>query len=121
MKNPQNYAVSIERIMRSAFDCDRSDVGGLVESDYIREYPFTAMMSTIMYLCDRKDGNSISIASNFFDKYSYYGQWDIEELLNFDSNTKETDGCNYEIEYANGEEAIKAIIAAFSEACAQLK
>ena len=121
MKNPQNYAVSIERIMRSAFDCDRSGVGGLVESDYIRDYPFTAMMSTIMYLCERNNSDSINVASDFFDKYSYYGKWSIDKLLSFDSNTKEIDGCNYEIEYANGEEAIVAIIAAFSEICTQLK
>ena len=121
MLNPQNYAVSIERIMRNVFDCDRSDVGGLVESDYIRNYPFTAMMSTIMYLCNSKDSNHIILVSNFFENYSYYGKWSIDELLSFDSNSKEIDECNYEIEYANGEEAITAIIAAFSEICTQLK
>lgn len=121
MKNPQSYAVSIERIMRSAFDCDRSDMGGLVESDYIRKYPFTAMMSTIMYLCERSDSNGINVASDFFNKYSYYGQWSVDQLLGFESATAEIDGCNYELEYANGEEAMNAIIAAFSEVCTQLK
>lgn len=121
MVNSQNFAVRIELIMRSVFECDRSGVGGLVESDYIRKYPFTAMISTIMYLCKRNSGDNINVASNFFDKYGYYGKWSIDELLSFDSNTKKLDNCIYEIEYANGEEAMNAIIAAFSEVCTQLK
>lgn len=121
MLNSQNFAVRIEQIMRSVFECDRSGMGGLVESDYIRKYPFTAMMSTIMYLCDRNDSNGINVASDFFDKYSYYGQWSIDQLLGFESETAEIDGCNYELEYANGEAAMNAIIAAFSKVCTQLK
>lgn len=121
MLNPQNYAVRIEQIMRSAFECERSDIGGLVESDYIKKYPFTAMISTIMYLCKHNDIDSINVASDFFEKYSYYGQWSIEQILSFESGAAEIGGCNYEFECANGEEAMETIIVAFSAVCTQLK
>lgn len=121
MVNSQNFAVRIELIMRSVFERDRSGMGGLVDSDYIRKYPFTAMMSTIMYLCERNDSNSVIAASDFFGKYNYYGQWSIDQLLGFESETAEIDGCNYELEYANGEEAMNAIFTAFSEVCRKLK
>lgn len=121
MLNPQNYAIRIEQIMCDAFECDRFDIGGLVNSDYIRKYPFTAMMSTVMFLCKRNDSDSIVIASDFFDKYQHYGQWNIEELLSIESNSAEIDGGNYKLEYANGEEAVNVIITAFSEVCKELK
>ncbi len=117
MVNPQNLAIRIEKIMRNVFECDRFGMGGLVESDYIRKNPFTAMMSTIMYLCERNNSNSVNIASDFFEKYSYYGQWSIDQLLEFKSNTPENNGCKF----TNGEEIMDAIINAFSEVCRQLK
>lgn len=116
--NPQNYAVRIEQIMRSVFQCDRGDIGGLVESDYIRKYPFTAMISTLMYLCDCA---SIDIVLDFFEKYNFYGQWSIDELLSFESNSKEINGCNYEIEYQSGDEAMQSMTDAFSDIYKQLK
>lgn len=115
----QSHAVRIEHIMRSVFDCDRSGMGGLVESSFIRKHPFTAIMSTIMYLCKRADSRDVDIASDFFEKFHFYSQWDIDELLSFENKT--TEGCSCEIEYANGKEAIIAIIDAFSEVCTQLK
>lgn len=121
MLNPQNYAIRIEKIMQNAFGCDRSAISGLVNSDYIRKYPFTAMMSTVMFLCKRNDSDGIVTTSDFFDKYQYYGQWNIDELLSIESNSTEIDGCNYELGYANGEKAMNAIISAFSEVCKQLK
>ena len=120
MLNPQNYAIRIEQIMRGAFECDRSDIGGLVNSDYIRKYPFTAMISTVMYLCKRNDSD-VNIALSFFEKYSYYGQWNIDDLLSCENGTLKIDECNYELGYTDGEEAVNAIIADFSKVCTQLK
>lgn len=120
MENSRNYAVRIEYIMRGVFECDRCGMGGLVDSDYIRKYPFTAMMTTIMFLCERDNGGSVDIASAFFKRFQYYGEWNIDELLSFENDTKEIDGRNYEIEYTNGAEALKSMIEAFHEVCNKL-
>lgn len=117
----QNYAVEIEKIMRNAINCERSDMGGLVESNYARKHPFTAMMSTIMLLCDRNNSESIEIVSDFFAKFQYYGQWNIDEMLRFKTDTQVINGCECKIEYTNGEEAVKAMIGTFDKVCTQLK
>lgn len=120
MLDSQIYAIRIEQIIRDAFECDRFAIGGLVNSDYIGKYPFTAMISTVMYLCERNDSD-INVALNFFEKYSYYGQWNIDELLSCENGTLEIDGCNYELGYINGEEAMNAIVDDFTKVCTQLK
>lgn len=120
MTNSQSSAIRIEHIMSNVFECERFGVGGLVNSDYIRRHPFMAMMSTLTFLCG-SSRNDTTVAAKFFESYHYYGEWSIDELLSFESNCKVINGSTYEIEYANGEEAMESIIAAFSEACSKLK
>lgn len=121
MANPQSYAVQIEHTMRRAFDCDRSGVGGFVNSDYIRKHPFMALMCTLTFLCKNDDTHDVDIVSDFFEKFQYYGDWSIDQLLSFENNSAVISGSTYEIDYANGEEAIRAIINCFDKACDQLK
>ena len=121
MQNPQAYAVDIELIMRDYFNCDRFGVGGLVDSDYIRQNYFLAMMSTITYLYGRKETNDINVVANFFKKFSYYGDWSIDQLLSFESSTQTINGLQYGIKYESGEKAMKAIIDEFSAVCQKLK
>lgn len=119
--NSQDYAIRIEHIMCDTFECTRFGMGGLVNSDYIRRHPFMAMMSTLIFLYGRNKDNCINDVSNFFKTYNYYGEWNIDELLSFESNNKVINGTQYGINYANGEEALESIIDAFAELCTQLR
>lgn len=119
MASPQSYADRLEHIMCDVFNCERFGIGGLVNSDYIRRHPFTAMVSTLTFLSGSRNADNIEGVSKFFEDFSYYSGWSIDDFLNFDSNSKTF--ANGNIEYDNGEEAMKDIISAFSETCKALK
>jgi len=121
MTNPQVYAVQIEHIMCRVFDCERLGIGGLVNSDYARKNPFTAMMSTLTHLYKNGNIQTEKAVAEFFDRYSYYGDWSIDELLSFDGDSKIINGATYEIGYRNGEEALTTMIDSFSTLCEQYK
>ena len=105
MSNQQGIAVRIEQIMRSALNCKRYDIGGLVNSDYIKNYPFMAMMCTLTLLCRKEDSIGIDIVSEFFENYYEYAEYSVGEWQNLES-------C---------EEPIEEVIEKFSETCVKLK
>lgn len=119
MSSPQYYANRIEKIMCKAFDRKSFDASDFVSSDYIRSHPFTAMMSTLTYLCEYKDDDSLNAVFDFFETYHYCSKRNIDELLN--SSSKAIDDMTCEIELSNDEEAMKEIIDAFSELCQKLQ
>lgn len=104
MMNLQNYAIDVERIMRGVFDCERFDIGNLVNSDYIRHNPYISMVGTLMYLCGKNEKNSIENVSEFLGQYSDYSSLSFEEI---------------EREYS--EEKIKEMIQNFSELCSKFE
>lgn len=106
--------------MCKAFDREPFDASNFVNSDYIRSHPFTAMMSTLTYLCEYKDDDSLNAVFDFFKTYYYCSKRNIDELLNFNSS-KAIDGMTCETEFSNGEEAMKEIIDTFSELCQKLQ
>ncbi len=118
MTSAQNYAVRIEGIMRYAFECGRFEIGGLVNSDCVKRNPFMAMMITLAYLCDRGETESTEIISKFFERFCSYDKLSVDEILNLEKNSE---GDTYEIEYVNGEEALKDIIACFEADCYKLR
>lgn len=117
MKSAQGYAVRIEHIMCEVFDCKRFDIGGLVNSDYIRLYPFTAMLSTLTYLLGTKSIGCVEIVSRFFKNYSFLDKLSIDEILSFENAPKEIN----EEKFNDGEEIINSVIDAFSADCKLLK
>ena len=117
MLNGQQFAQQIEYKMRSVFECERGGIGGLVESDYIRSYPFTAMISTLTYLYGCHAIKDIEAISNFFADWQYYSQWSIDDILKFENNVRQIQKVEYTIEYQNGEEAMKAMIDSFYNLC----
>ena len=82
--NPQSYAVQVEHIMSKVFSCDRSGVGGLVSSDYIRRNPFLAMICTLSYLSGRNGVRIDQKFSNFFREYNCYSSLSLDELVGLD-------------------------------------
>lgn len=112
MTNPQEYAVRIEHGMRNAFECERGGMGGLVNSDFVRQYPFAAMMCTVTYLYGRGKISEPD-ATKFFENYSYCKQYNIDKLLAFDSK----DGCLIDEGDSGGKEAIESMIESFSALC----
>lgn len=119
MSSPQYYANRIEKIMCKAFGREPFDTNDFVNSDYIRNHPFTAMMSTLTYLCEYKDDDSLNAVFDFFKTYHYCSKRNIDELLS--SGSKTIDGMTCEIELSNGEETMKEIIDTFSELCQKLQ
>ena len=105
MLKQQEIAVRIELIMCSALNCKRYDIGGLVNSDYIKNYPFIAMMCTLTLLCRKEDSIGIDIISEFFENYYEYAKYSVGEWQNLES-------C---------EEPIEEAIEKFSEICVKLK
>lgn len=118
MTSAQNYAVRIEITMRDAFECGRFEIGGLVNSDCVKRNPFMAMMVTLAYLCDRGEAESTEIISNFFERFCSYDKLSVDEILNMGENSE---GDTDEIKHANGEEALKDIIACFEADCCKLR
>ena len=78
-------------------------------------------MCTLTFLCKQDETDDIRIVSDFFNKFRDYGKLSIDELLSLKDNTGVINGRKYELEYANGEEALQAIITEFRKACADLK
>ena len=117
MNNPQAYAVEIEHIMSSVFNCDRYGVGGIVNSDSIRRNPYFSMVSALTFQYANCTAEKEKRIENFIEKYFYYSDWSLDVLLSFDSNSNIIDGSTYEIDYKNGEEALSNWIKDFSSVC----
>lgn len=112
MNNPQVYAVEIEHKMERVFNCERYGVGGLVNSDHIRRYPFHSMICTLTHLYCNANKNVID---NFFDKYSLYSDWSIDTFLSFDTQEKVINCTTYTLDVDNGEIALENMISDFTK------
>ena len=117
MNNPQMYAVEIEHIMSKVFNCERFGVGGIVDSNCIRQNPYFSMVSALTYLYASADTQQRNIITRFIEDYYCYSELNIDKILEFDSHTKVIDGCEYTLGYSNGVEAIKSIINNFRSIC----
>lgn len=113
----QGYAVSIEHILCDVFNCERFGYGGIVNSDFIRKQPFTAMGCgfSFIYALAKNDKQKEIIA--FIDDYSFFSEMSLDTLLSFDSTTKNINGITIEISHRNGQEAVKKMIEDFRKLC----
>lgn len=117
MINPQMYAVEIEHVLCKVFRCERFGVGGLVNSDHIRQHPFHAMMCALSCIYAYADAEKKRAIEKFFTDYSFYADWNIDTILSFESPDKIMDGATYTLDFNNGAEAIEKMIAEFSAIC----
>lgn len=108
----QGFAVEIEHILSNIFECARYGFGGQVNSDRIRKHPYLSMTQGLAYLyaiCPQKR----IIIDSFVDRFSFYSEMSLDELLSFDTNEKTIDKCTIQIEKDNGLEQVKYMIAEF--------
>ena len=117
MNKPQMYAVEIEHIMSKVFGCDRFGIGGIVNSDCIRQNPYFSMVSALTYLYASADIKQREIITKFIEDNYFYSKWNLDTILEFDTDTKVIDGCEYTLDYTNGVEAIESIIKNFRSIC----
>lgn len=52
-------------------------------------------MCTLTFLCKQGEADDIRIVSDFFDKFQYYDELSIDELLSLKSNVGEISGRKY--------------------------
>jgi hypothetical protein len=117
MTNGQSYAVEIEHILCRVFACQRYGFAGIVNSDFIRSKPFTAIASGLAYLYATADDTKKNNIERFISDYSFYLKLSIDELLSFESSSKEINGITMELEFDNGKLAIEKIISDFGTLC----
>lgn len=115
MKNGQRYAIEIEHIITDVFSCERFGFGGVVNSDFIRSQPFTAIIAALAYKFATADKNSRDKIEKFIEDNTFYFKFSIDELLSFETSEKIIDGIPVEIGYTTGQEAINKIIIDFKE------
>ncbi len=111
----QSYAVDIEHILRSIFDCERYGFGTVVNSDYIRKQPFSALFCGLAYLHSNSAPEKKAQIEKFIEEHMFYADMSLDYLLSFDTNSKSEDISTIEIDFPNGEEALQHIIATYRE------
>ena len=52
--NAKNYSINIEWTIRDIFKCDRFEMGGIADSDFINSAPLFCMTASVMYLYKEK-------------------------------------------------------------------
>ncbi len=114
MMNPQIYAVEIEHIMSKVFNCDRFGLSGLVNSDYIRKYPIHSINCALSHLYGKNNHINGEIES-FIEKYNFFAQWSIDNILLFETSKQIINGIEYEIPFVHGDLAINTIIEDFKK------
>ena len=108
----QGFAVEIEHILSSIFECDRFGFGGQVNSDRVRRHPYLSMTQGLAYLyamCPHKR----KVIEGFVNDFCFYESMSLDELLSFDTNEKSIDKCNIQIEKDNGLEQVEYMISEF--------
>lgn len=119
MINGQPHAIEIETILRDVFNCDRMGFGGIVNSDFIRKNPFAAMFSAAGYLYANSNVEKKEEIEEFIKNNQLYTNMSINDILSFETSQKEENGKIIEIEFENGEEAIKSIKDNFRKICSE--
>ena len=115
MINPQNYAVQIEHILCDIFECERFGFGGIVNSDYIRRQPFSAIACGLSFVYATADLVKRRIIEKYIEEYSYYSKMSIDVLLSYTTSSKTIDKTTIEIGFDNGQQAIEKIIDDFDK------
>lgn len=108
----RTYAVHIEEIMCSVFDCKRFGFGGIVNSDYIRKHPFQAMCCA---LAKNYNGNEENI-DVFLELYRPFADCSLDMLLSFEPKSEIKYGMPEHVA-KSGEEVVQNMIENFRTLC----
>ncbi|MBQ5317934.1 MAG: hypothetical protein J6K17_02430 [Oscillospiraceae bacterium] len=111
----QGYAVEIEMILRNIFKCDRFGFGGQINSDTIRKHPYLSMTQGLAFLYATAEESKRKQIDEFIDKFSFYSDMSLDELLSFDTNEKVIGSITVVLIKNNGLEEVNYIISAFRE------
>lgn len=109
----QGYAVSIEHILWDVFECERFGFGGIVNSDFIRKQPFTAMACGLSLVYANAANNKRITIEKFIEEYSFFSEMSLDLLLSFEASEKNIDGITIGINFENGEKAVEKMIEDF--------
>lgn len=113
----QSYAGSMEDNMSRVFGCGRGGLAGIVNSDFIRRNTLAAVLMTCGYIYGLVDDLGKGAIENFIEETSFYWQMNLDELLSFETSSKTIGIETIEIEYENGEEAVRDMLGEFSKIC----
>ena len=108
----QGLAGEIEFILRDIFVCERFGFGGQVNSDRIRRHPYLSMVQGLAYIYALNPRKREAI-EEFVERFSFYENMHMDELLSFDTNEKTIDECTIQIEKDNGLEQVEYMIEEF--------
>ena len=111
----QSYAIDIEHILWGVFNCERFGFGGVVNSDYIKKQPFSALFCGLAYLYSSSTPEKKARIENFIEDHMSYANMSIDYLLSFETNLKTEGIKTIGIGFNNGEEAIQSIIETYRE------
>jgi hypothetical protein len=109
----QGYATSIEHILCNVYQCERFGFGGIVNSDFIRKQPFTAMVCGLSFVYSNATNNKQIEIEKFITEYSFFSEMSLDLLLSFDTSKKDINGITFEINFENGERAVEKMIEDF--------
>ena len=112
MLKAQGYAVEIEMILRSIFNCERFGFGGQINSDAIRKHPFLSMTQGLAFIYAASENKREEI-DNFLEEFSFYSDFSLDELLSFDAKENSCEYGTIELQKNNGLEEVEYIISAF--------
>ncbi len=112
MMKAQGYAVEIEMILRSIFNCERFGFGGQVNSDAIRKHPFLSMTQGLAFIYAASENKREGI-DTFLEEFSFYSDFSLDELLSFDAKENAREYETIELQKNNGLEEVEYIISAF--------
>ena len=113
----RDCAIHIEHTISNVFArngnalYDALDNCGNVES-----HPFWSMLSTLAYLYGSRK-ISCEQLKQFYNDFSFFDNFCVNDFLSFDSNTGRIDGKLYGIEFKTGKEALEKMEKAFKEIC----
>lgn len=114
MLKAQGYAVEIEMILRSIFNCERFGFGGQVNSDAIRKHPFLSMTQGLAFIYAASENKREEI-NNFLEEFSFYSDFSLDELLSFDAKENSCEYGTIEFQKNNGLEEVEYIISVFKK------
>ena len=113
----QGYADRMEHDMRRVFDDERYGFLGVLNADFIRKDPFAAVLATCGFIYAKADDKNKREIEKFINDTSFYWEMSLDELLSFETSSKIIGITETELDYENGEEALKDISNKFSHIC----
>ena len=113
----QGYAINIEHILCNVFECERFGFGGIVNSDFIRKQPFTAMACGLAFIYATCGSLQREEILAFIGEYEFFKEMALDTLLSFDTSSKDIDGVTFELNYKNGHDAVENMVEDFRKLC----